>query len=90
MDICIIGTGASGWIACTILKKLKFIKKITIIGSSKIPTIGVGESTTLSFTNNVLSDLDLKQFVRESDATIKYGVYYKKWRKTEFMHYFTH
>ena len=90
MDICIIGTGASGWIACTILKKLKFIKKITIIGSSKIPTIGVGESTTLSFTNNVLYELDLKEFVRQSGATIKYGVYYKNWSKRDFLHYFTH
>ena len=55
MNICIIGTGASGWIACTMLKNLKFIKKITIIGSSKIPSIGVGESTTTNFVDSVLS-----------------------------------
>lgn len=90
MDICIIGTGASGWITCTMLKKLKFIKNITIIGSSKIPSIGVGESTTLNFVNYVLEDLDLNKFVQESDATIKYGVYYKNWSKKDFLHYFTH
>ena len=90
MNICIIGTGASGWIACTMLKKLKFIKKITIIGSSKIPTIGVGESTTLNFVYSVLDNLELNKFVQETDATIKYGVYYKNWSKRDFLYYFTH
>jgi len=90
MNICIIGTGASGWIACTMLKKLDFIKKITIIGSSKIPTIGVGESTTLNFVQWVLDGIELKDFVQETDATVKYGVYYNNWSKRNFIHYFTH
>lgn len=89
MNICIIGTGASGWIACTTLKKLDFIKKITIIGSSKIPTIGVGESTTLDFVSSVLSNVELKDFVQETDAAVKYGVVYKNWSKRDFIHYFT-
>lgn len=88
MHICIIGTGASGWIACTMLKKLDFIKKITIIGSSKIPSIGVGESTTLNFVTGVLNNVELKRFVQESDASVKYGVYYKNWSKKNFIHYF--
>jgi tryptophan halogenase len=90
MNICILGTGASGWIACTMLKNLKFIKKITIIGSSKIPSIGVGESTTKNFVSSVLSEVELKDFVRESDATVKYGVYYKNWSKRDFINYFSH
>jgi len=89
MNICIIGTGASGWISCTTLKKLDFIKKITIIGSSKIPTIGVGEGTTIDFVSSVLSDVELKDFVKESDASAKYGVVYKNWSKRDFLHYFT-
>lgn len=88
MHICIIGTGASGWIVCAILKKLEFVKKITIIGSSKIPSIGVGESTTLNFVRSVLDKIDLKQFVEESDAAVKYGVYYKNWSKKDYIHYF--
>jgi tryptophan halogenase len=88
MHICIIGTGASGWIACTMLKDLDIVKKITIIGSSKIPTIGVGESTTLNFANTVLNRVDLKKFIRETDAAVKYGVYYKNWSKKDFIHYF--
>ena len=64
MHICIIGTGASGWIACTLLRKIKFIEKITIVGSSKIPSIGVGESTTLGFVLNILSNFELKKFYK--------------------------
>jgi len=89
MNICIIGTGASGWIACTMLKKLSFIKNITIIGSSKIPTIGVGESTTFYFVSDVLNNVELKDFVQESDAAVKYGVYYQNWGKKDYIHYFT-
>jgi tryptophan halogenase len=88
MHICIVGTGASGWITCTLLQKFDFIKKITIIGSSKIPSIGVGESTTLNFVSKVLSEIELKKFVQESDAAVKYGVYYKNWSKKDFIHYF--
>jgi tryptophan halogenase len=88
MNICIIGTGASGWIACTLLKKLKFIKKITVIGSSKIPTIGVGESTTLHFISSILDNVELNDFVRETDASVKYGVLYKNWSKRNFINYF--
>lgn len=88
MHICIIGTGASGWIVCTILKKLEFIKKITIIGSSKIPSIGVGESTTMTFAKDILGELELDKFVRETDAAVKYGVYYQNWGKRDFLHYF--
>ena len=88
MHVCIIGAGASGWIACTMLKKLSFIEKITVVGSSKIPSIGVGESTTLNFVKNVLSEVDLRKFVQESDAAVKYGVYYKNWSKRDFIHYF--
>ena len=89
MKICIIGTGAAGWIACSLIKKLDFVKEITIIGSSKIPSIGVGESTTLSFVENFLDETNfLKDFVCKSDASVKYGVYYKNWAERDFIHHF--
>ena len=55
MHICIVGTGASGWITAHFLKNNPKIKKITIIGSDKIPTIGVGEATTHSFREFLLN-----------------------------------
>lgn len=93
MHVCIVGTGASGWIACNFLKNLDFIKKISIVGSSKIPTIGVGEANTLSINwwlETMLSknEFTLSDFIKETDATIKYGVMYKNWSPNDFLHYF--
>ena len=94
MHVCIIGTGTSGWMCCNLLKEVDFIEKITIIGSPDIPPIGVGESNTLLFTNGFLNllasrgDFTLGEFVRGTDATIKYGVRYINWSKRDFLHHF--
>tara|TARA_B100002019_G_C21231412_1_gene580295 strand:+ start:166 stop:1566 length:1401 start_codon:yes stop_codon:yes gene_type:complete len=88
MNICIIGTGVSGLMTACELLNLDFVEKITIIGSSKIPPIKVGESTTISFDHFVEKNFTLKEFVQSSDAAVKYGVYYKNWSKNSFIHYF--
>lgn len=88
MNICIIGTGMSGLMTACELLKLDFIKKITIIGSSKIPSIKVGESTTFSFYNFINKNFDIKEFIKSTDASVKYGVYYKNWSKRNFIHTF--
>lgn len=89
MNICIIGTGVSGLMTACELLKLDFIKTISIIGSPKIPSIKVGESTTFSFDEFVRkNDFTVKEFVRSSDASVKYGVYYQNWSKRNFIHHF--
>ncbi len=90
MKVVVIGTGASGWITVSSLLKLDFVESVKIIGSSTIPSIGVGESTTLSFFENFLSDNPelIKRFVQQSDAAVKYGVYYKGWSNKDFLHHF--
>jgi tryptophan halogenase len=88
MNICIIGTGVSGLMTACELLKLDFIKKITIIGSSKIPSIKVGESTTQTFYKFVNENFDIKEFIQSTDAAVKYGVYYKNWSKRDFIHTF--
>lgn len=88
MNVCIVGTGASGLLAACELIKLDFIKKITIIGSSKIPSIKVGESTTLSFYDYVRKHFDEKEFVTSTDASVKFGVYFKNWSKRDYIHAF--
>ena len=89
MEICIIGNGIAGLFACNFLANNNWIKKITLIGSPNIPSIGVGESTTLSM-NALLekSNISLVDFVRETDASVKYGVYYEDWSKKDYIHYF--
>jgi hypothetical protein len=88
MHICIIGTGVSGLMTACELLKLNFVEKINIIGSSKIPSIKVGESTTHTFYKFVKDNFDIKEFVQETDAAVKYGVYYENWSKKNFIHAF--
>lgn len=49
MHICVIGDGAAGLMAANFFTSKEYVKELTVIGSPKIPTIGVGESTTLNF-----------------------------------------
>lgn len=92
MHVCVIGTGASGWITAFKLKNLKNIDHVTIIGSPSIPTIGVGESTTGEFPSflHTLADdgYNMGQLLVDIDASVKYGVYYKNWSNKDFLHAF--
>jgi len=89
MHICIVGTGTSGWLVANQIKELDEVTKVTIIGSPRIPHIGVGESTTLLLPrSHEKFDLDVAKFVKESAAAVKYGVYYEGWSPHSFIHYF--
>jgi hypothetical protein len=70
------------------LLNLYFVEKITIVGSSKIPSIKVGESTTMPFYNFVEKNFNIAEFVKSTDASVKYGVYYNNWSKRDFIHFF--
>lgn len=89
MHICVIGDGVAGLMSANFFASKDYINKITLIGSPKIPTIGVGESTTLNFeTLHNFFDEDLNSFIKESDACVKLGVLYSNWSKKEFLHHF--
>jgi hypothetical protein len=92
MHICIVGTGASGWITAHKLSKVDFVSKVTIIGSAAIPTIGVGESTTRpfhDFVKELIPDHQQRyKFLVDIDAAIKYGVHYEGWGGYDFLNSF--
>lgn len=74
----IVGGGTAGYLTALALSKLMPNKKISIIESSKIPVIGVGESTTpklLRMLHDVL-EFDLAEFYAEVQPTWKLGVRY--------------
>jgi tryptophan halogenase len=97
MHICVVGTGASGWMVAHAMTKLKNISKVTVVGTDKIPSIGVGESTTrvfmkflydtFGFTLNEPTE-EFNKFLVSIDAAFKYGVSYRNWSPKEFLHVF--
>jgi flavin-dependent dehydrogenase len=82
----VVGGGTAGWLAAFVLRdaaaRRGFAAKVTVIESSKIPTIGVGEGTTAVFRILLkLFGIDEMEFLRETEATIKFGIRHRDWRK---------
>lgn len=68
----IAGGGTAGWITATLLKSIYPDCNITVLDSSKINTIGVGESTTpaiLDFLN--IANINFSDFINKTDSTNK-------------------
>jgi tryptophan halogenase len=84
MKIVIVGGGTAGWITALMAAERHPHHDITVIESSKIGVVGVGESTTGFFTNVILNDFaefgcDVNEFIVETGATLKYGIKHKGW-----------
>lgn len=84
MNIVIVGGGTAGWITALMAAERHVNHKITVIESSKIGVVGVGESTTGFFTNVIENDFadlgcDVNEFIMETGATLKYGIKHKGW-----------
>lgn len=83
--IVIVGGGTAGWLAALILADMArrggYPCDITVIESSKIGTIGVGEGTTAVFRQMLARlGIDEMDFLRETGATIKFGIRHRDWR----------
>jgi len=82
----IVGGGTAGWLAAMMLgrtaRDCEHDLAISIVESSKIPTIGVGEGTTAVF-KAVLDHLGVAEaeFLRQTRGTIKYGIRHRDWRR---------
>ena len=92
MNIVIVGGGTAGWIAAFYALKTKSNVNITVIESSSIGIIGAGEGGTHilgSILNNSDVDygIDIKEFIIETDATLKQGVRHENWSNTCDLYY---
>jgi tryptophan halogenase len=64
IKILVVGGGSSGWMTAAFLSRTLFGAQVTLIESSDIPIIGVGESTnrTMHYFQEAL-ELDEKAFM---------------------------
>ena len=84
--IVVLGGGTAGWLTAMMLsdeaKRRSPQTSITVIESSKLGVIGVGEGSTAVFRQMLRRfGLSEEEFLRETGATIKYGIRHKDWRR---------
>lgn len=87
--ICIVGGGSAGWMTAATLCKFVPDIKVTLIESSEVRVIGVGESTLGHF-NNFLRAMEIKDedWMAECNATYKTSIKFTDWNKAgETFHY---
>lgn len=88
----IVGGGTAGWITAFVLqdsaRKKKLDARFTVVESSKVPTVGVGEATTAAF--RVLLKyfgIDEFEFFRKTEASFKLGIRHQDWRRKGVTYY---
>ena len=88
----IVGGGTAGWIAAFILqdsaRKAGLDARFSVVESSKIPTVGVGEATTAAF-RVFLKQFGIVEFefFRKTEATFKLGIRHEDWRRKGYTYY---
>jgi len=81
MHIVIVGGGTAGWTAASYLVNKRPQHRYTVIESSKIPTIGVGEAATGLLTGLVDQlGIDRWEFMHKTDALPKLAIKFQNWR----------
>ncbi len=90
--ILIAGGGTAGWMTAVNLAKAigvnsKTSLQITLVESSDVPTVGVGEGTFPSI-KTTLNNMGIgeAEFVKACDATFKQGIRFNNWAKNPDLH----
>ena len=81
-NIVIVGGGTAGWMTASTFVRLFPDKKITLIESPNIKSIGVGESTIAQF-RKWLALVKIKDydFMKECDASYKFTIRFTNFHK---------
>lgn len=88
----IVGGGTAGWLTAFIIQdsaqRAGLDLKISVVESSKIPTVGVGEASTAAL--RVFFQyfgIDEFEFFRETGATFKLGIRHHNWRRKGYTYF---
>ena len=86
--VAVVGGGSAGYISALYLKKTHPQLDITVIESSRIPVVGVGEATTqtmLDFLHGLMG-FQVSEFIAQARPTLKLGIKLQ-WGRREYDHY---
>ncbi len=79
-NLTVLGGGTSGLIAALILKSRFSNLEVTVIKSSEIGIIGVGEGSTEHWTSFMrICGISVNELIKETDATFKTGIKFINW-----------
>ncbi len=79
-SVCILGGGTSGLITALVLKRWYPLLDVTVVESSSIGIVGVGEGSTEHWSQLMkVLEIPLKELVSETGATFKTGIKFENW-----------
>jgi tryptophan halogenase len=83
MNVVIVGGGTAGWLTALMMSAYKPNNTYTVIESTEIGIVGVGEGSTgliRAVITNPLLGLSDYEFIKHTNATPKLGIRFKNWK----------
>ena len=91
-SVAIVGGGTAGWLTALVLSAYCPFLRLTLIRPRDNHPIGVGESSQPDFPERLqAARVDLTDFIRSCDVTMKCGIFYRDWNRVgdHYWHPFT-